>query len=90
MVERLTTGAILNHQAFVIKDIADTDYVCLTPVSCFELTYDNFKDVMMRRADLQTAQRDVKTALYTPKFEIALDYIYHNNIENASDYKEQL
>ena len=63
-MERLTTGAILNHQAFVIKDIADTDYVCLTPVSCFELTYEKFKNVMMKRADLQAAQKDIKTALY--------------------------
>lgn len=63
-MERLTTGAILNHQAFVIKDDADTDYVCLTPVSCYELSYQDFRDVMMKRADLQTAQKDIKTALY--------------------------
>ena len=86
-MERLTTGAILNHQAFVIKDDADTDYVCLTPVCTFELTYDSFKSVMKKRADLQAAQKDIKTALYKPQHEIALDYIYHNNIETVSEYE---
>ena len=86
VVERLTTGALLNHQAFVIKDEADTDYVCLTPVSCFELTYDNFRNVMLKRADLQAAQKDIKTALFQPQYQIALDYIYHNNTDNPDEY----
>ena len=77
----------MNHQAFVIKDDADTDYVCLTPVCTFELTYDSFKSVMKKRADLQAAQKDIKTALFTPQYEIALDYIYHNNIETVSEYE---
>ena len=52
VIERLTTGAILNHQAFIVKDIADTYYVCRTPVSCFELSYERTKKVMEKRADL--------------------------------------
>ena len=55
VVERLTTGAVINHQAFVVKDIADTEYTCRTPVACFELTYQRFKSVMKRRGDLKDA-----------------------------------
>lgn len=53
VIERLTSGAILNHQAFVVQDVADTDYICRTPVSCFELTYERLKTVLKKRADLQ-------------------------------------
>ena len=52
IIERLGPGAILNHQAFMIKDIADTDYQCKGPVSTFELTYNRMKSVLKRRADL--------------------------------------
>lgn len=52
VIERLTTGAILNHQAFIVKDWADTDYICRTPVSCFELSYDRLRNVIRTRADL--------------------------------------
>lgn len=78
IVERLTAGAILNHNAFMVKDIADTDYVCRTPVSCFALTYDKMKQVMLRRADLQQANKEVKRDVFMPKYNIALDYIFHN------------
>ena len=88
VVERLTTGAILNHQAFVVKDPADTDYTCRTPVSCFELTYDKFKSVMERRGDLKNARKEIKMKLKKPKYQIALDFIYHNNMENSAEYKD--
>jgi len=28
------------------------EYICRTPVSCFELSYDRMKKVMQKRADL--------------------------------------
>lgn len=56
IIERLGAGAILNHQSFVIKDIADTDFIAKTPVSCFELTYDRLKQVMKRRDDMMRAK----------------------------------
>jgi len=43
IIERLGAGAVLNPQAFIIKVIAETDYVCKTPVSCFELSYARLK-----------------------------------------------
>lgn len=43
VIERLGRGAILNAKAFVLKDMADTDFICRTNVSCFELTYDKLK-----------------------------------------------
>ena len=45
---------------------------------------------MMKRADLQAAQKDIKTALYKPQHEIALDYIYHNNTDNPNEYDMML
>lgn len=78
IIERLTAGAILNHNAFMVKDIADTDYVCRTPVSCFALSYEKMKQVMLRRADLQQANKEVKRDVFMPKYNIALDYIFHN------------
>ena len=68
VIERLTTGAILNHQAFIVKDSADTDYICRTPVSCFELPYDRLKNVIRTRADLQIAQKDIKQQLFKPEY----------------------
>ena len=86
VIERLTTGAILNHQAFIVKDIADTYYVCRTPVSCFELSYERTKKVMEKRADLQQARKDIKQALFTSHHQIALDYIFHNHSDTPSEY----
>lgn len=63
----------------MIKDIADTDFICKTPVSCFELTYDRLKQVMERRADMQQARKDIKMNLFKPTHQVALDYIMHIN-----------
>lgn len=78
IIERLTTGAILNHQAFIVKDTSDTYFVCRTPVSCFELSYDRMKKVMEKRADLKQARNDIKQQVFKANHEIALDYIFHN------------
>ena len=52
VIERLIPGAILNHLAFMIKEKTDTEYICRTPVSCFELSYDRMKKVAQKRDDL--------------------------------------
>ena len=52
VIERLISGAILNHQAFILKQKTWADYVCRTPVSCFELTYERMKKVEAKRPDL--------------------------------------
>lgn len=86
VIERLTTGAILNHQAFIVKDVADTFFVCRTPVSCFELSYERMKKVMTKRADLQQARKDIKQALFASHHQIALDYIFHNHSDTPEEY----
>ena len=86
VIERLTTGAILNAHAFIVKDVADTDYICRTPVSAFELSYDRMRQVLLRRADLQQARKDIKRALLTPTYEVALDYIFHNHSDTPQEY----
>ena len=68
IIERLTSGAIINHQAFMLKDISDTDFVCLTNVSCFELRYDRMKTVMDKRQDLQAARKDIQKELMMPRY----------------------
>ena len=90
IIERLTAGAILNHKAFFVKDIADTDYICRTPVSVFELSYERMKRVMNKRADLQQARKDVKNALFKCNHQIALDYIFHNFAESPEEYAMNL
>jgi len=90
VIERLIPGAILNHQAFIVKDHASADYVCRTPVSCFELSYERMKKVMNKRADLQQARKDVKKALFTPQYQVALDYIFHNDSESQEEYDQKL
>ena len=90
MIERLGSGAILNHQAFMIKDAATTDFVCRTPVSAFELSYEKMKNVMNRRADLQQARKDIEKVLLKPVYQVALDYIFHNNAESPEQYAMEL
>ena len=92
VVERLTTGAVINHQAFVVKDIADTEYSCRTPVACFELSYLKFKKIMKRRGDLKNAQKEIFNKLMYPNYkpQIALDYIFHNGMEDSKEYEKQL
>ena len=53
MIERLTRGAIINHRSFMVKDDADTDFVCLTNVSVFMLSHDKFKEIKRKRQDLK-------------------------------------
>jgi hypothetical protein len=70
----------------MVKDITDTEYICRTPVSCFELSYERMKKVMAKRADLQQARKDIKKALLSPKHPIALDYIFHGKPESREEY----
>ena len=90
VIEKLTAGAILNPQAFVVKDISDTDFLCHTPVSGFELSYDRMKKVMNKRADLQQARKDIKQILFTPHHQVALDYILHNHAVSPEEYARNL
>lgn len=83
MIERLGRGAIINHRSFMIKDDADTDFVCRTTVSCFVLHYDKFKEVEVKRQDLQRARTEVEQELYAPLLPLALDYIFHNNEKSS-------
>ena len=53
VIERLTRGAIINHRSFMVKDDADTDFVCLTNVSVFMLSHDKFKEIKRKRQDLK-------------------------------------
>ena len=52
MIERLTRGAIINHKSFLLKDDADTDFVCKTTVSAFILHAEQVKKVKAKRQDL--------------------------------------
>ena len=52
VIERLTSGAVLNHQSFLMKLKAEAEYICRTPVSCFELSYEKFASIMGHRDDL--------------------------------------
>ena len=54
VIERLGRGAIINHRSFMIKDDADTDFVCLTTVSVFSLTTEKLDEVKQKRQDLMT------------------------------------
>ena len=38
IIERLTRGAVINAQSFLIKDDVDTAFECETVVKCFVLT----------------------------------------------------
>ena len=90
VIERLIPGAILNHLAFMIKEKTDTEYICRTPVSCFELSYDRMKKVAQKRDDLQQARKEVKQELLTPNHPIALNYIFHNVSESPEQYQMEL
>lgn len=49
IIERLGRGAIINHRSFLVKDDADTDFLCRTTVSCFVLPYQKMKEVKIKR-----------------------------------------
>ena len=98
VIERLISGAILNHQAFILKGQTSAEYVCRTPVSCFELTKERLKKVMNKQADLREARKYVKESVFgkrdgpTPKLgnRLCLDYIFHNNADSPEIYKANL
>ena len=98
VIERLISGAILNHQAFILKGQTSAEYVCRTPVSCFELTKERLKKVMNKQADLREARKYVKESVFgkrdgpTPKLgnRLCLDYIFHNNTDSPEIYKANL
>ena len=48
-IERLGPGAIINHRSFMIRDDADTDFVCRTTVSAFVLTYEKLREIAAKR-----------------------------------------
>ena len=79
VIERLGRGAIINHRSFMIRDDADTDFVCKTSVSCYFLTSAKLHAIFQHRQDLKSAREAVKVNLLTPVMPIALDYIFHNN-----------
>ena len=84
VIERLGRGAIINHSSFMIRDDADTDFVCRTIVSCFTLSNEKLREVERKRQDLTAQRLAVKRDLYSPLYPLALDYIFHNN-ENGSN-----
>jgi CRP-like cAMP-binding protein len=53
VIERLARGAIINHRSFMVRDDADTDFVCLTTVSVFVLNYNKFYEIKRKRQDLK-------------------------------------
>lgn len=88
VIERLGRGAIINHRSFMLRDEADTDFRCLTTVSCFVLHLDKLKAIKDKKQDMKKAFENVEVEILRPKFPLALDYIFHNN--NEKDYDEQL
>ena len=91
VIERLTRGAIINHRSFMVKDDADTDFVCLTNVSVFMLSHAKFKEIKRKRQDLKRTKNQVKGDIYRSLYPLALDYIFHNNERNSIEvYRETL
>ena len=91
VIERLGRGAIINHRSFMIRDDADTDFVCKTSVSCYFLTSAKLHAIFQHRQDLKSAREAVKVNLLTPVMPIALDYIFHNNAnQSLEQYRENL
>merc|ERR1711881_526680 len=72
----------------MLKDDADTDFRCLTTVSCYTLSFDKIEAIIEKRQDMKSAFRKVEYENLKPKYPLALDYIFHNNNEN--DYESQL
>ena len=90
VIERLGRGSIINHRSFMLEDDADTDFRCLTSVSCFELSADKIKEIKNKREDMRTAYRAVEEEVLIPQFPLALDYIIHNNRPGKKEYLAQL
>ena len=66
VIERLGRGSIINHRSFMLEDDADTDFRCLTAVSCFELTADKIREIKGKREDMRTAYRAVEEEVLIP------------------------
>jgi len=72
----------------MLKDDADTDFRCLTTVSCFVLTVEKIDAIRERKQDMKDAYQLVEEEVFKPKYPLALDYIIQNN--NEQDYTQQL
>ena len=72
----------------MLRDDADTDFKCLTTVSCFVLTVEKMDEIVKLKSDMKKAYSDVENEVFKPKYPLALDYIFHNN--NEKDYIQQL
>ena len=81
VIERLGRGSIINHRSFMVEDDADTDFRCLTAVSCFELSVEKLKEIKEKKEDMRSAFRHVEEEVFKPIYPLALDYIIHNNNE---------
>ena len=93
VIERLTSGAVLNHQSFLLEQKAEAEYVCSTQVSCYELSHSRFQQIMQNRDDLQKACQHLDEEVFKKQKSIALDYVLHNNEANFASlqqYQEQL
>jgi len=60
ILERLGSGAVINHRAFMLEDDADTDFRCLTTVSCFELPLKKLLQIREKKQDMKQAFIDVE------------------------------
>ena len=72
----------------MLKDDADTDFRCLTTVSCYVLTVEKIDAIRDKKQDMKDAYHRVEEEVFKPKYPLALDYIFHNN--NEQNYDEQL
>lgn len=88
VIERLAKGAIINHRSFMLRDESDTEYKCLTSVSCYELSVFTLEQIRDKKGDMKQAFAKVEREQIQPEYPLALDYILHNNNEN--NYHEQL
>ena len=68
----------------MLRDDADTDFRCLTTVSCFVLSVEKLDAIRERKQDMKKAYRDVEEEVFKPVYPLALDYIFHCN--NERDY----
>ena len=55
VIERLGKGAIINHRSFMLRDEADTDFRCITPVSAFVLTVEKLEQIRDKKQDMKAA-----------------------------------
>ena len=74
----------------MLEDDADTDFRCLTSVSCFELSAEKLQIIKDRKEDMRAAYSQVEQEVLKPEFPLALDYIMHNNCSQKHEYDTQL